>query len=243
MKSYRKLLLLFILAVILFLFIYIYRSYYLRENFEHEKQNIIGYIHVCQKKNWQRSFDLLMNDIKSYGLYENTTEIRVGVVNDEGILIEDDRLKDPKIKIVYVGKSEQYERPTLLHMKESCTKDPDNTLYYYLHTKGISHFDTEFEKVVVDWIRSMLYYNIQLWEDAASQLRVSETYGCHHNINHYSGNFWWSTANHIKKLPDIIPHYYTAPEDWVLYNSDNMFCAYNCGKDFKNPYPDKLYKK
>jgi hypothetical protein len=89
---------------------------------------IIGYIHVCQKGNWQKSYDILMDYIKKYGLYEKVKEIRVGVVNDEGALIEDKRFEDPKIKIIYIGKSKNYERPTLLHIKQYSFIDETNTL-------------------------------------------------------------------------------------------------------------------
>jgi len=190
--------------------------------------NIIGYIHVCQKLNWEKSFDLLFNSIKLNGLYENTSEIRVGVVNDDGILIENYRLNDQKIKIIFIGKSDLYERPTLLHIKKYSYVDPENTLYYYLHTKGLRHFNTEKEKIVLKWINEMLFWNIKNWKNAVEKLQIYETYGIYYNNCHYSGNFWWSTSKHIQKLPDIIEKYYTAPEDWVFKEKSKYYCAYNC---------------
>ena len=132
---------------------------------------IIGYIHVCQKGNWQKSYDILMNAIKKDGLYEKVKEIRVGVVNDEGRLIEDKRFEDPKIKIIYIGKSKNYERPTLLHMKQYSFIDSPDTLYFYLHTKGIRHFGTKNEPIVLKWMKDMLYWNIQLWKKAVDTIR------------------------------------------------------------------------
>ena len=119
--------------------------------------------------------------------------------------------------------------------------DKLGTLYYYLHTKGIRHFGKKYEYSVVDWIESMLYWNIELWEEAVSKLQTYETYGCHYNNLHYAGNFWWSTAEHIKKLSDQIPDYYTAPEDWILTNKENIYCANNCGDDFVMPYDPEMY--
>jgi len=57
---------------------------------------IIGYIHVCQKGEWERSYDLLMESVRSSGLYEEADEIRIGVVNKKGILIPNERFKDRK---------------------------------------------------------------------------------------------------------------------------------------------------
>ena len=189
--------------------------------------NIIGYIHICQKGEWRRSFDMLYNCIKNYGLYENTSEIRVGIVNDTGVLIEDYRLKLEKIKIVYIGKSEQYERPTLLNMRSNSEIDPEGTLYWYLHTKGLRHFNTPKESFVVDWIKLMLYWNIQKWRLALEKLKYYDTYGCNDLIYYfYSGNFWWAKASHIKELPKYIKEHYTAPEEWILTKHDKMISIF-----------------
>ncbi len=204
--------------------------------------NIIGYIHVCQKGEWRKSYDLLMSSIKDSGLYENIKEIRLGVVSENSKLIEDDRFNDTKVRVVCTGKVEEYERPTLLHMKKSSNEDPGDTLYFYLHTKGIRWWGTKHETKVVEWIRSMLDCNITNWENAVKILETSETYGCNYNGGHYSGNFWWATAKHIRKLSDIIPEYYTAPEDWVLTNKDNMYCYQNCGDKYVSPYDPEMYK-
>lgn len=205
------------------------------------KKKIIGYIHVCQKGQWEKSFDLLMDSIKTSKLYANTHEIRIGVVSTSE-MIDNVRFNDSKIKIIHRGKDTSYERPTLLHMKKSSSTDPKGTLYYYLHTKGIRWFQTKHEAEVVKWIKSMLTCNIINWREAVSILKQKETYGCNYNNIHYAGNFWWATRDHIRKLSDKIPKYYTAPEDWVLTNDDNLYCANNCGTTFKLPYSDNLYK-
>ena len=55
-----------------------------------------------------------------------------------------------KIKIIYIGYSYEYERPTLIHMRKSI--ENTNTKYLYLHTKGIRWFNTLIENNIVDWI-------------------------------------------------------------------------------------------
>jgi hypothetical protein len=219
--------------------------------------NIIGYIHVCQKQNWHRSFDLIISKIKSTTLYENINELRVSVLSDSGVFVDDERFHDPKMIIVYKGSSEEYERPTLLHIKKSAERDPENTFYFYSHTKGIRHYNTEREQNVIDWINLMIYWNIEKWEKAIEILSQEQywTYGCNHTGIHYSGNFWWSKVSHIKRLSDHIPEYYTAPEDWVtmLYYGRiqvpihyEYFSVFNSGLagtgHYDNPYPASNYR-
>jgi len=219
--------------------------------------NIIGYIHVCQRGKWYRTFDLIMNRIKSTTLYENVAELRISVVSDSGLFVDDERFHDPKMVIVYKGVSEEYERPTLLHIQKSSQHDPENTFYFYLHTKGIKHYDTEREQNVLDWINLMLYWNIEEWKRAIDVLSQDRywTYGCNHTGIHYSGNFWWSKPSHVKRLSDHIPEYYTAPEDWVtmLYWGRRevpihyeYYSVFNSGLEgtghYDHPYPESNYR-
>jgi hypothetical protein len=230
-----------LLILIAALLVFIYANSKLKEGFQ--ESNIIGYFHVCQLGEWKRSFDTSMEVLKTYGLFDATTELRIGILNESGKYEDDPRFKDPKIKIIYIGKPSEYERPTLFHMRDSSFKDPSNTLYYYLHTKGIKHFNTVKEKPLLFWLNSMLDCNFKLWKNAVKVLETHDTYGCNYNDVHYVGNFWWATAKHIQKLPATMPAYYTAPEDWVLLNKENMYCSNNCIDDgnYVVPYPRDMY--
>jgi len=222
--------------------------------------DIIGYIHICQKGKWQKSFDMIWDSLIKYGLYDKTKEIRCGIVNDDGILIDDVRLNNPKIKIVKIGKSEEYERATLHHMSESSNNE--NVLYYYLHTKGIRHFDTDTEPYIVNWIEMMLYFNIQHWKYAYTILynKSYDAYGCdftniptHPHERCYSGNFWWAKSSHIQKLVYPIPYtinnkyYYNAPEHWVCSIFRKNYSIFQSGyedygKHYSNIIPETRYK-
>jgi hypothetical protein len=209
---------------------------------------IIGYIHICQKGDWTRSLRMLMDSIKQSGLYQQTSVIRLGVLNDTGVLKEDEILNDSKFQIVYIGKSAEYERPTLLHMRKSAENDDaENTMYYYLHTKGIKHFGTNLEACVVDWINCMLYWNIEEWRYAVEQLKTYATYGCMDNGHYYSGNFWWARRDHIVKLPNTIKPEYMAPETWIQTVRNNKFSAYNSPykgtASYRNRLPRENYVK
>jgi hypothetical protein len=214
--------------------------------------SIIIYFHVCQKGDWKKSFTMIFNKIKESTLYNNVDEIRCGIVNDIGSLIPDTLFNDPKIKIIHVGYSHQYERPTLLHMRNNI--EPD-TKYFYCHTKGIQWFGTRRENYIIDWINLLIYWNIEKWSDAILELERYDTYGCNFykkdNLypNHYSGNFFWVTSNHLKKLNKTIGSEYHEPEFWLfnMNESFNYFDAYStglhAGAHYENPYPQHLYKK
>ena len=193
-------------------------------------RKIIGYFHICQIGEWKRSFDMVFNFIKNYGLYDNTVEIRCGILSESGTIIDDYRFKDPKFKIIFVGTPNLYERPTLLHMRNNCHNDGPETAYWYLHTKGLRHFNTVRESFVLDWINLMLYWNIQKWELALEKLNHYDTYGCNNFFDvFYSGNFWWANSSHIAFLPTTIDDYYTAPEDWILKKKDKMLNIFSSG--------------
>jgi hypothetical protein len=202
---------------------------------------IIGYIHVCQKGEWRRSFQMLMKSIEESGLYDHATVIRICVVNDFGKVVEDPLFEKDKFEIHFVGESKEYERPTLLHMR----KQAENAKYFYVHTKGLRHFGLGNEQCVVDWINLLLYWNIEKWRDAVDKLDVYDTYGCNDTGFHYSGNFWWATSAHIRTLPDKIGDYYTAAEDWVQINRDNKYCVYKSGLQgfghYNTPFPREKY--
>lgn len=188
--------------------------------------NIIGYIHVCQKGDWRRSFKMLIDSIKQSQLYSYVNIIRIGIVNESVGIINDPLLVDNKFEVIYLGNSSQYERPTLLHMRTHAERDPVDTVYFYLHTKGIRHFGTPKEANVISWIILMLYWNISRWRYASEILKKYNTYGCEFIKDHFSGNFWWATAKHIQRLPKKIDSFYIAPEKWVTIVRDKLYCAY-----------------
>lgn len=213
----------------------------------------IIYFHICQKGDWKRSFKMSFDKIVNSGLYDAVKEIRCGVVNDSGCLIPDEILKDPKIKIIYEGLSYEYERPTLLHMRNSAERDADemryDTNYLYLHTKGIKHFGTDWEQNVVDWIKLMIYWNIEKWQDALKQLEQHDTYGCNFKNTmcppHYSGNFFWTKASHLKKMDNYIGVNYNDPEFWICSKPSIVFNAFSSDDEinhYYHPFPEHLYK-
>ena len=204
---------------------------------------IIGYIHVCQIGQWQITFDMLMNSIKESGLYDQTKEIRVGIVNNESVVINDERLNDPKIRIIGHGPSRLYERLTLHTMRKQ--SENESCQYWYAHTKGVSHFDSNSDRkdFVIDWIKLMIYWNFTKWRTASNSLLNYDVYGCEYTNNpvpHFSGNFWWANSHYIKTLSNIIGPNYCDPEFWLLNREKNFICnIYSSGLDGGDHYYHK----
>ena len=204
--------------------------------------HIIGYIHICQKGLWEKSFDMIMSKVKSSGLYDATNEIRICIVNDEIDIIDNIRFHDPKIIIAAKGHATDYERTTLLHMKIASETDPC-CQYWYVHTKGIRFFESECEnikKCVISWINLMIHWNIINWRDASEKLLSHDTYGCELSTNpvpHYSGNFWWANSQYIRTLPSKIGDEYYDPEFWLFKRDNPLICnIYSTGIDGGNHY-------
>ena len=49
-----------------------------------------------------------MDKIKTSKLYNHISELRLSVLSDDGIFIDDERFSEPKITIIYKGYSEEY---------------------------------------------------------------------------------------------------------------------------------------
>jgi len=219
---------------------------------------IIGYFHICQRGNWQKSFRMIIDAIIQSGLFAAAKEIRLGILSDLDTPEKPDHpiWSDPKIRVVYIGRPNEYERPTLLHMRNAADIDSKYTKYFYLHTKGIRWFNTPQETYVVDWIKLLIYWNIERWLDAEDILNRYDTYGCNYYCGdkwpiHYSGNFFWVTRGHLNTLPITIGPGYNDPEFWLCSsgllagqaNSYNAFSSKLEGMGhYAEPYPENLYR-
>ena len=214
---------------------------------------VIVYIHVCQLGDWRRSFNMTMDRIRTSGLYSVATEFRCGVVSPTGAVTPDELFMDPKMKIICSGYSQEYERPTLLHMRNSAEIDGDETRYLYVHTKGLRWFGTPKEPFVLDWIKLLLYWNVNKWSDALMRLDTHDTYGCNYYCKdspwppHYSGNFFWTKPAHLKTLPRHIGLGYNDPEFWLCLNRPLAFNAFASGLEgmghYDTPFPESIYAK
>lgn len=171
------------------------------------------YIHVCCINNWKEIFQQLLFDIKESGLYEKITKIRCVVLKKT---YDDlDILRDDKIEILGISdKVLLYEQVTLNLLYEQSFIKEFNVLY--IHTKGVKHNNTN--PCVTDWVHYLTYFNIYKHDVCLDSLQTYDTVGVNLQNNpvlHYSGNFWWSKSEYIKKLDRCTVASYNSTEFWL----------------------------
>ena len=190
-----------------------------------EKPNYI-YIHVCCINNWKDIFNRMIFHIKNSGLYNKVKRIRCNILTEN----EDDLFFFDDEKIEIIGTSTElnlYEVSTInLLYKDSFSED-FNVLY--LHTKGVKHNDTNIN--IIDWVKFMTYFNIYHHDTCIINLLNFDTIGVNLITNpevHYSGNFWWSKSEYIRKLQNCNYITYCSPEFWITEKKCGKYlCLWN----------------
>jgi len=164
---------------------------------------------MIDSKNPKKSlkiFDEIYEKISTSGLLEKLKEIRMVVCGkDDEEFFLDSNYKKCKI-IKRVDSYHDYEFPTLIKLKNDCDLIEENEPILYLHLKGLTSNSSKWRKnmldVVVDKHDECISF---LNEFNAVGTMLSEPYVRKEKIpRHFSGNFWWTTTDHIKKLPHPI---------------------------------------
>jgi hypothetical protein len=190
------------------------------------------YFHICTINTWHEIVTYMLNKIKESGLYNEVKEIRCVVL---GKYDKNDNIwSDPKINVIYTSEdSSQYERATINRIYEHSLIEDFNVLY--LHSKGVTKPGNQNVK---DWNDLMLHFNVNMHYICKRILKDHDAVGVNLRTDpqlHFSGNFWWSKASHIKKLEPCIDMDYFAPEMWIAGNRkgsfvglwDSYICHYN----------------
>jgi hypothetical protein len=138
-------------------------------------------------------------------------------------------------------------------MKHHSKHDTPDTKYFYFHTKGLRWFGTAKESNVVDWIKLLIYWNIDHYKTALSTLNTHDTYGCNFyeadasNPSHYSGNFFWVNHGYLQLLDAHIGGGYNDPEFWLCRKTGKFYNVYSSGLQgmghYDNLYPEHIYKR
>jgi len=110
----------------------------------------------------------------------------------------------------------------------------------YIHLKGVTHYGQPTYPGRVDWRRYMSRYLISHWRSATGYLKRYDAVGVEwkedgkeewsHIPQHYAGNFWWTTSNHIQTLRDPVKldlRRLNDPETWIATNRQGIYkCLY-----------------
>lgn len=174
-----------------------------------EPRPIIGFWHICLLNNYLSIISEQVDLLISSGLYKACSSIIVSCVGNDRELVRAKKILEPYPKIsivVALPNISEYEFPALELIKQMADVFQAPKYLFYIHTKGVNY---PTNNGVRHWRDYMNHYNITCWRDAVRALQkgydtcgVKLVYKEQFSM-HYSGNFWWATSEHIKRLPEI----------------------------------------
>jgi len=151
------------------------------------------FFHIATMGNYQEVVDEISSKIN-----DKFDNVFVGIVGDKKVNIPS------HYKILYQNDDvSNFEFLTLEHLQSYCKGHICNVLY--VHTKGITA-EPQYKEAIDDWRKYMTYFLVEKNDKCIEYLNEYDICGVDwrgHPVNHFSGNFWWATSNHINQLPDI----------------------------------------
>jgi GR25 family glycosyltransferase involved in LPS biosynthesis len=215
-------------------------SQYFKENdgLYVKKFKNVCFIHSCHVKQIGLSIlENLIQNIRDCGL----KEIEVIVLNvGEPIEI------DLPVKVVQISSDiKAFEILSINYIRDYCETNDCTVLY--IHTKGINHLNNGRLSKVEDWKNMMLYFLLHRHKDCLHLLNTYDVVGCNYNekpLPHFSGNFWWATSKHIRKLKPIeIGSPRHKAEWWLFTQPVNYYCIHHSKiNHYMKNYPKELYR-
>ena len=202
----------------------------------------ICFIHIATIGNYQS----IVDEIFSYIPRNSFNKIFVNIAGESNISLPD--------YVEILGKRSnlnEFEFTTLEYIKNYCKNNNNNICY--LHTKGAS---TGNNICIDEWRQYMLHFNLKNINYIEKILKENNTCGVdlvYEPTTHYSGNFWWSTADHINSLPypkdiDMVISERHKCEFWICSKNGGKYSSLhdsgiNVYQRHLNRYPKEKYEK
>lgn len=153
----------------------------------------------------------------------------------------------PRWCIKFNGDIEDYEYPTQRWAWERARQDP-HSLILYIHTKSASKADGR-RRVGEGWRRIMAYHTIERWRECVEALAEFDTVGSLLTVDpypHYSGNFFWSRASYMARLPMPAarwPGDRLYAEEWLLSVPGKSKSMFQLAQGFRPTINRDLYRE
>jgi hypothetical protein len=203
-----------------------------------------GFMTVCCRGHYIEVLSEILASLFESRLYEKSLSIELAVLGglEEQRVVERMIAPFDRFRITYRSEDlRECEYPALELLQEAC-RDFAGCVYY-LHTKGVSHARTDPHQRY--WRALMLHHVVDRHEECLSALENHACVGTGFKGDHYSGNFWWAKAEHIRKLPDLAS-LRKAPRRvaWDPANDFRYQCEYWIGMSggtFKSLGPEYLH--
>lgn len=187
------------------------------------------YFHIAKMGNYKEICSEIFEYIKDSNIMENS-ELYLSIVGKG-----EDIKTDIKYNIIFQNDNVLVgEMPILMKIRDFALIDNNNINILYIHTKGASN---SYNVCIEDWRKYMLYFNVIKYKDCLDILENYDACGVdlrEDPVKHYSGNFWWSKTNHIKKLPKfdemkIVISERHKSEFWICNIDGNYYSMHDCG--------------
>lgn len=189
--------------------------------------------HIAALGNWKEVVKELTNEILISSLTDYCLKMYVTIVGTDTTEVKsiftETEYPLEKLEFINAGSLNQYEFPAINKIIELATELEDKTKILYIHTKGVSYFNTRYELTTANWRHFMSYFNIKEWKRCVNILEDFDTVGILYQKNstflspHYSGNFWWANTSYLKKCQLQTNNRY-APEAFIGTGNPNYFC-------------------
>lgn len=240
-------------------------------------KKVYVYVHVCVLNNYQEVLINILNHIYDSGLYDRLNKLRLSIVGNS---VEFKNWFDTltydttKIQLIFpTTRINTFEFHTLHNLFIDAISEDFYCLY--LHTKGVSK---QTNPNIKDWVDYLLYFTVDKFQNCLLELENFDTVGVNltgdsenmksnpalwgyvvkgesvsRTPQHYSGNFWWSKSDNIRKLPDPLYYasyeqyerYRVACECWICLNPNlKPKCLFQSGVNhYGTRYPKEMYVK
>lgn len=192
--------------------------------------------------------DDLIQKLESSGFMDIVDNV---FINNIGYELDVHRYANSKIVLTnHSHDTELYENCTLRMLHFFASLYPDSKILY-LHTKGVGYtHDHPFFHGIQDWVNYMLYCLVHSAPACLKLLNSVDVVGCNYrhakyfeNPDHYSGNYWWTTANYMRKMSIIsLMNKYDA-EFWLFKGKPAFVNIYSCSfGHYQNRFPSDMYE-
>ena len=186
---------------------------------------IYGIYFICCKANYLEIVEEQFKELDISGLYDNIKNIIIFIClyNENDIQLNTlIRKYDKDNKYKFVTTEENLYEKFAINNYKKYIEETDNDYYlFYFHTKGIS----KYTNIRFQNIRKILnFYTFTKYKLCIQLLEKYDCVGCCLTLYpslHFSGNFWWTTSTHLKKLPLTIGNKYLDPEMYICSDSTN----------------------
>ena len=201
-----------------------------------QNTNIIYFVWINKKKNYENIINGQMDDLLKSGiLYSATLYIQV-CCEDETLVNKITKLFINKLKIIrfnlQIHNENLFEYYGIKKMYELAKEEP-NKYYLYFHSKGMFNYNNKSDRHIYEKIltKGTIYQHkkvIKLFEENPNIMKIGLFPSNKHNKNFMWLNFYWARGSYLITCEDPIistnRYYY---ETWSGTGDINMGLNYN----------------